>query len=193
MSSKFSIARATVYAAIIPFANGFVATPSSTTTFCRIPHRTVPSTRYINTILKSSEGSEESSEVLALTTEQTNEAVGNLVKDDEWGGLTMELSELVRVAIIEDVKSNARDFLGKDEYKMGDVSKEIDRRIKDEVANLRNKDEYELGDLTAAIDTIAKEMTCELTGKEDYEFGDLSTEVDTRIKVCALVFTNAFK
>lgn len=54
-----------------------------------------------------------------LSKEQVERKIGNLVADDEWMGLTMELTELVRVAIIEDVKKNARDFTGKDEYKVG--------------------------------------------------------------------------
>lgn len=64
--------------------------------------------------------------------EEKKEAVGNLVADDEWMGLGMELSEVIRVAVIEDLKRNARDFLGKDEYRVGDLSKEIDARVKDE-------------------------------------------------------------
>ena len=30
----------------------------------------------------------------------------------------MELSDLIRTAVVEDVKKNAREFLGKDEYKV---------------------------------------------------------------------------
>ena len=115
-------------------------------------------------------------------TNEEKEKVGNLVADDEWSGLTMELTELVRTAIVEDIKSQARDFLGKDEYKIGDFSKQLDSRVKSEVAKLRGKDEYELGDLSLALDTISKDLTCELTGKDDYEFGDLSKEIDSRIK-----------
>jgi hypothetical protein len=47
--------------------------------------------------------------------------VGNLCADDEWMGLSMELTELVRVAVIEEVKKNARDFLGKDNYKVRNI------------------------------------------------------------------------
>lgn len=43
--------------------------------------------------------------------------VGNLVADDEWMGLGMELSELVRCAIIEEVKKTTSDFIGKDDYR----------------------------------------------------------------------------
>lgn len=123
-----------------------------------------------------------------LTKEEKEELVGNLVADDEWMGLSMEISELVRVAIMEDVKSKTSDFIGKDDYKVGDISKEIDTRVKTEVAKLREKDEYELGDLTIALDTISKELTCELTGKDDYEFGDLSKEIDSRIKGSVATF-----
>ena len=56
--------------------------------------------------------------------------VGNLVADDEWMGLGMELSELVRTAVVEEVKKNTSDFIGKDEYKVGDITKEIDARVK---------------------------------------------------------------
>jgi hypothetical protein len=103
--------------------------------------------------------------------QEREEQVGNLVADDEWMGLSMELTELVRVAIIEEAKKSTRDFLGKDEYKVGDIAKELDSRVKQEVALLRDKDEYELGDLTLALDAISKNMTCTLTGKEEYEAG----------------------
>ena len=75
--------------------------------------------------LFSSEG--DSSE--PTTKEEESEMVVSLVADDEWEGLGMELTELVRVSIIEDVKKNARDFLGKDDYMVGDISKEIDSRV----------------------------------------------------------------
>ena len=69
------------------------------------------------------------------------EAVGNLVADDEWMGVSMELSEVVRVAVLEDLKKNAREFLGKDDYKMGDISKQLDTKVKEEVAKFRGKDD----------------------------------------------------
>ena len=116
--------------------------------------------------------------------EVNEENVGNLVANDEWEGLTMELSALIRTAIVEDLKSNAREFLGKDDYKLGDFTKEIDNKIKVEVANLREKDEYEIGDLSIVVDQWAKEKTSELTGKP-YETGDLSREIDKRIKNAA--------
>ncbi len=56
----------------------------------------------------------------------------------------MELAEIIRTAVVEDLKKNSRDFLGKDEYLLGDFSKEIDSRVKAEVAKIREKDEYEV-------------------------------------------------
>lgn len=126
-------------------------------------------------------------EISSLTKQEKKSLVGNLVADDEWEGLGMELSELVRTAVIEDLKKNARDFLGKDEYKIGDLSKQIDSRVKGEVARLRDKDEYELGDFVLAMDEMSKTMTEDLTGKP-YQAGDLSKEIDRRVKVAAADF-----
>ena len=146
-----------------------------------------------------------------MTTKFTPEEVkqvGNLAEDDEWLGLAVELGIVMRCAIRESVKSNVRDFTGKDDYKIGDLSKEADARVKAAVADLRGKDEYELGDLSAVIDQIAKDevraaaarsacnapalarlmcalslvQVCKMTGKEEYEAGDLTVEVDKRVK-----------
>ena len=65
--------------------------------------------------------------------------------------------------------------------KVGDIAKEIDNRVKTEVANMRGKEEYELGDFVTAMDEMSKSMTEELTGKP-YEAGDLSIEIDRRVK-----------
>ena len=114
-----------------------------------VRHDVRPTSRRVALLVvgSSMEGKDETLETAATTTttnssssapmelfaseEEKNEAVGNLVADDEWMGLTMELSELVRLAVVEDLKKNARDFLGKDDYKIGDISKEIDTRVKD--------------------------------------------------------------
>lgn len=68
---------------------------------------------------------------------------------------------------------------------VGDFSKELDTRVKSEVANLRGKEEYELGDFVLAMDQVSKSMTEELTGKP-YEAGDLSKEIDARVKVAVV-------
>lgn len=124
----------------------------------------------------------------AVEMTENERKLGNLVADDEWLGLSMEISELVRVAIVEDLKKQTRDFIGKEDYKIGDIAKEIDDRVKKEVALFRGKEEYELGDLSIALDTISKEITCQLTGKDKYEFGDLSKEIDKRLKAAVCRF-----
>lgn len=168
------------------FVLAFLAAVSSVDAFGVLSYHRRYATRHVDRsqglhaedVTSSSSSTEETS---VLETAEVQK-VGNLVADDEWEGFSMELTELVRVAIIEDVKKNAKEFLGKDEYKVGDVSKELDVRVKSEVARFRNKDEYELGDLTLALDELSKKMTCELTGKEEYETGDLSIALDKRIK-----------
>ena len=121
------------------------------------------------------------SEEVELTAEEEAK-IGNLVANEEWSGLSMELAEIVRTAVVEDMKKNSRDFLGKEDYAVGDFTKEIDSRVKDEIAKLREKDEYELGDFSVVLDGKVKEMVCEMTGNDAYEFGDLSTEIDSRVK-----------
>jgi hypothetical protein len=112
---------------------------------------------------------------------ERKEIVGNLVADDEWAGVTMELSQLIRKSIEEDLKQKAREFLGKPDYALGDMSKEIDARVKQGVADIRGKDDYEIGDLVLSLDEMSKNFTETLTGKP-YEPGDLSVEIDTRVK-----------
>lgn len=114
------------------------------------------------------ENQESNNEDVAIElTAEEKEAVGNLVADEEWAGLSMELADVVRTAVVEDLKKNSRDFLGKDDYAIGDFSKEVDRRVKEEVAKMREKDEYELGDLSVVLDGKVKELVCELSGKEE--------------------------
>eukprot|EP00970_Alexandrium_tamarense_P009976 scaffold1976_cov187-Alexandrium_tamarense.AAC.5 len=141
-------------------------------------------------IIESSSSSDETDIAIVeeeLTAEQ-KEKIGNLVADEEWAGLSMELAEVVRTAVVEDLKKNSRDFLNKDDYAVGDFSKEIDRRVKEEVAKMRDKPEYELGDFSVVLDGKVKELVCELSGKETYEFGDLSTVIDTKVKESVAAF-----
>lgn len=133
------------------------------------------------TACSSSSSDDDDATIEFETEEEKKEAVGNLVADDEWLGLSMELGDVIRTAVVQDLKSNAREFLGKDDYKLGDFSKEIDVRVKREVALMRGKEQYELGDLTLAIDSMSKNFTETLTGKP-YETGDLSKEIDKRVK-----------
>jgi len=48
----------------------------------------------------------------------------------------------------------------------GDLSKEIDSRVKTSVAEFCGKDEYELGDLSVEIDKRARTRVFEFIGKE---------------------------
>jgi hypothetical protein len=64
------------------------------------------------------------------------------------------------------------DLTGKP-YEAGNLSSELDRRVKSAVADFCGKDEYELGDLSWEIDNRVKNRVGEFTGKEDYEFGDI--------------------
>jgi hypothetical protein len=134
-----------------------------------------------DTIIDAEIMKDESSIGAPITLQEKKDAIGNLVADDEWAGVTMELGELVKKAVLEDIKAKGREFLGKDEYKVGDLSKEIDARVKQGVADIRGKPEYEVGDLVITLDQMSKNMTEQLTGKP-YEMGDLSKELDRRIK-----------
>ena len=100
---------------------------SLTTAFATIKTPVVFGSAVRPRVLYSAESSGEEKEEW---TEEKVEQVGNLIADDEWMGLSMELSELVRVSIIEEAKKNTRDFIGKDDYKVGDITKEVDSRVK---------------------------------------------------------------
>mmetsp|Transcript_42804 Transcript_42804/g.126802 ORF Transcript_42804/g.126802 Transcript_42804/m.126802 type:complete len:345 (-) Transcript_42804:130-1164(-) len=125
----------------------------------------------------------------ALTEAQIQE-VGNLAEDDEWLGFGMEMAIVMRSAIRESIKGSVKDFIGKEEYELGDLSIEADKRVKAAVAEMRGKPSYELGDLSIAIDQIAKDEVAKLAGKApgEYEFGDLSIEIDKRVKAAAADF-----
>lgn len=140
----------------VPLQQG--RTPSSTTATATLtPRRTFVVSASAN------EGEDEGEK--EQEPEPTDEAkVGNLVENDEWEGLTMELSEVIRLAVTEDIKKNTKNFLGgKDEYKVGDITKEIDKRVKSEIATMRGKDEYEMGDLIVVVDNMVRMPTGRLS------------------------------
>ena len=112
-------------------------------------------------------------ETMAMTKAE-DEKIGSLVEDDEWLGLATELAIVFQSAVRESINENVADFIGKDDYKLSDVSKEADARIKGMVADLRGKDEYELGDLSIALDTLVKEEVRKMTdGLQDCLHGCL--------------------
>lgn len=159
---------------------GFAPSP------CHLSHAcpfSAAATQLVSSLRSMPEPTNEStSSAEQLAFEEEQRRVGNLVADEEWAGLSMELAEIIRTAVVEDLKKNSREFLGKDEYALGDFSKEIDNRVKSEVAKIREKDDYELGDLSVVLDDKVKELVCQLSGKENYEFGDLSVQIDIRSK-----------
>ena len=106
-----------------------------------------------STVIYSSEA--EGSE--PTTPEEKAAAVGNLVENDEWEGLTMELSEVIKMAVVEDMKKNTKEFLGKEDYQVGDITKQIDSRVKSEIAAMRGNEEYQLGDLIVVMDNMVSE------------------------------------
>ena len=84
------------------------------------------------------------------------------------------------------------DFLGQDEYAVGDFSKEVDRRVKEEVAKMREKDDYELGDLSVVLDGKVKELVCELSGKEEVRQTSRAPRcLAARSDVCAVLSTSS--
>mmetsp|Transcript_12056 Transcript_12056/g.26106 ORF Transcript_12056/g.26106 Transcript_12056/m.26106 type:complete len:315 (+) Transcript_12056:83-1027(+) len=143
--------------------------------------------------LDSKELADADAAMKAMPAEERKEKIGKMIADDEWLGLAVEMTEAVRAAVVQDVKKKQKavadgvkgkttEFIGKDQYKVGDIAKTLDAKVKQEVANLRGKDDYELGDLTIALDKASKDMACKLTGKDDYEAGDLAIHVDGEIK-----------
>lgn len=58
----------------------------------------------------------------------------------------------------------------------GDLSFELDKRIKQKVAEFCGKEEYEAGDLSREIGKRVKERVVEFTGKPEYSLGKFNTD-----------------
>ena len=86
-------------------------------------------------------------------------------------------------------------YCGKETYQFGDLSKEVDRRIKVQVSAFTGK-EYELGDISKELERrrqewvkgylgtdeyqfgdVTKKAVSDFTGKDEYEFGDISKKI----------------
>ena len=85
--------------------------------------------------------------------------VGELVADDEWQGLSMELSQACSAAVREQLKAMESTI---------DITKELDEKVNAQVAQLRGKEDYEFGDLSKALADATKAELCKITGKDDY-------------------------
>mmetsp|Transcript_20202 Transcript_20202/g.57346 ORF Transcript_20202/g.57346 Transcript_20202/m.57346 type:complete len:286 (-) Transcript_20202:341-1198(-) len=134
--------------------------------------------------------------------EERKKVIDDLVADDEWNGFGMELSENVRKTIVEDIEK----FTGNSGHEMGDITREVDQRVKDQVKTMREKGETGLDDLVQAMDETSKSIKKEITGKTDeaeelsesieksikdtvdkftgkvYEVGDIAKSIDSRVK-----------
>lgn len=74
---------------------------------------------------------------------------------------------------------------GKDSYELGDFVMVMDELAKNVTEDLTGKP-YEAGDLSIEIDKRIKKAVAEFCGKEEYEFGDLSREISSRVQVCSV-------
>jgi len=63
---------------------------------------------------------------------------------------------------------------GKEEYEFGDLSIEIDKRVKESVASFCGKESYEFGDLSKELAKRMKSGVASYTGKSGYKFGDIT-------------------
>lgn len=71
---------------------------------------------------------------------------------------------------------------GKDSYELGDFVTAMDEMAKNMTENLTGKP-YESGDLSIELDKRIKKAVAGFCGKDEYKFGDLSREISTRVQV----------
>mmetsp|Transcript_115610 Transcript_115610/g.326831 ORF Transcript_115610/g.326831 Transcript_115610/m.326831 type:complete len:287 (-) Transcript_115610:102-962(-) len=74
----------------------------------------------------------------------------------------------------EGTKEAVSAFTGKEEYELGDITKEADKRAKAAIATLLGKEEYQFGDISRAAAAKAMDAVTSFTGKKDYQFGDVT-------------------
>jgi hypothetical protein len=66
-------------------------------------------------------------------------------------------------------------------YEFGDLTRHVDKSVKEKVADLTGKDKYEFGDLSRFIDSQIKGEVNKFTGKDAYKVGDISKEMIRRV------------
>ena len=109
------------------------------------------------------------------------EYVQNMVTDDEWNGVTVQLQNLVSSQIVEDVKAKAHDFLNMDRtHKLRNIAEKVHQRVLEEVETMRANN-VKVDEFSRSVATTTKTLTEEFTGKA-YEMGELSKDIDTKIK-----------
>lgn len=112
------------------------------------------------------------------------EEIEEMVEDDEWIGFTVQLSQAVREVVME-----ALDTMKDDMYKAEKVTKQVDARIKAEVARWRGKESYEIGDFVKAISEACQTIIEDVTGSKPMkQLGEFTTKVDTKVKKAAADF-----
>ena len=87
-------------------------------------------------------------------------------------GSEYEVGDLTR-EVNRRVEDRVADFTGKGEYTFGDISREIENKRRDWVKSYLGEEaanNYEFGDLT-------KKAIAGITGKDTYEFGDVSKAI----------------
>lgn len=80
------------------------------------------------------------------------------------------------------VKSSIAEYCGKESYEFGDLSAEVNRRSRSRILEFIDKDEYEFGDITRAIESRRREWISGFLGEEaakNYEFGDITKKALT--------------
>lgn len=97
-----------------------------------------------------------------------------MFKEYDIGDLTIVLDDTA--------KSLTEELTGKP-YETGDLSKELDKRVKNAVASYcgKGEGEYQFGDLSKEVDRRVKARVSDFLGKE-YEFGDITREVNSQRK-----------
>jgi hypothetical protein len=65
-------------------------------------------------------------------------------------------------------------------HRFGDLSRELDSRVKSSVASLSGKETYEAGDLSRLVAQNVQKRAKEFTGKEKAEIGDVALEIERR-------------
>ena len=81
---------------------------------------------------------------------------------------------------------------GKDNYEFGDLSIEIDKKVKESVAQFCGEEKYEFGMLSKELAKRMKSGVESYTGKSGYKFGDitktavknLSGKDDYQVSIC---------
>ena len=108
--------------------------------------------------LPTANGWARSLSLLRSTTRVAGGRVLRSVARDNPGNATKTLADQIGAKLTGDegyrfgdlTKKAVTDFTGKDAYEMGDVSREIDKRVKRQVSEITGKADYQFGDLTAA-------------------------------------------